>query len=267
MPIQLANGCSVSYEDHGQGQPIVLLHAFPFSREMWRPQIEALRDEYRVIAPDLRGFGGTDGFDGPPGIDQMADDVHQLLDALGINEPVVLAGLSMGGYVALSFARRHAARLRGLILADTRAEADSPEAREQRERSIEFLRDHSAAEFAEPMLEKLLSETTRTRHPEVVNRAREMAAAQSPQAIAAALAALRDRPDSRAALPGMNVPALVIVGEQDAVTPPAVAETLAAELPRAKLVRIAEAGHLSNLEQPEEFNQAVRQFLREITST
>src|SRR5436309_7326571 len=126
MKVQIAGTFAVEYDDVGAGPAVVLLHAFPLSRSMWRPQREDLQSVCRVITPDLRGFGGTGGFEGPPSVDQMADDVAALLDALPVNEPVVVGGLSMGGYVALAFARRFAGRLRGLILADTRAEADTP---------------------------------------------------------------------------------------------------------------------------------------------
>ena len=119
---------TISFDDVGEGPPVVLLHAFPLARAMWRPQVEALSPAYRLLVPDLRGFGGSSPLSAAPSIETMADDVAALLDALKIAEPVVLGGLSMGGYVALAFARRHAQRLRGLVLADTRAEADSPEA-------------------------------------------------------------------------------------------------------------------------------------------
>src|SRR3954470_24210126 len=125
MKTRLATGGEVEYRDDGAGPPVVLLHAFPLSQQMWQPQVEALRGEYRVITPGLRGFGGSDGFTGTPSVDQMADDVAALLDALHDNEPVVLGGLSMGGYVALAFARRHPGRLRALLLADTRSEPDN----------------------------------------------------------------------------------------------------------------------------------------------
>src|SRR5262249_15061174 len=127
---------TLSYDDTGRGTPVVLLHGFPLSRAMWRPQVEALKDAYRVIAPDLPGFGGSAVLDGPSSVEAMADTVAYLLDHLQIREPVVLGGLSMGGYVALAFARRHPDRLRGLILADTRAEPDDAEGKANRDRMI-----------------------------------------------------------------------------------------------------------------------------------
>jgi pimeloyl-ACP methyl ester carboxylesterase len=253
----------MEYDDAGRGRPMVLLHAFPLAREMWRPQVEALRDDCRLLAPDLRGFGGTGPFDGPPSVERMADDVAGLLDALRVSEAVV-AGLSMGGYVALAFARRHGGRLRGLVLADTRAEADGPEARANRDKLIAFARDHSAADVIDQLLPKMVSEETRTRRPEVVAEVRRIASAQPPAGVIAALQALRNRPDATRGLELITVPTLVVVGRDDALTPPAVAQALAAGIRGADLATLDGAGHLSNLEQPAAFNSVVRQFLARV---
>ena len=260
MKHQLASGLVMEYDDVGRGVPLVLLHAFPFARAMWRAQVEALQDVCRLIVPDLRGFGGTGAFDGPPSVEQMADDVCALLDALNIREPVALGGLSMGGYVALAFARKYASRLRALILADTRAEGDTPEAKANRDKSIASAKTLTAAEFLEGMLPKLFSAETPARHPAAVEEARRIGAVQSPAGIVAALQALRDRPDSRFSLAAITVPTLVIVGRDDTLTPPSAAQTLAAGIRGAQLVTLDGAGHLSNLEQPDRFNQAVRAF-------
>lgn len=262
MKVQLETGGWVEYDTIGQGNLVVLLHAFPLSRAMWRPQVEALQGECRLLVPDLRGFGGTSPFAGAPSVEAMADDVATLLDALALREPVVLGGLSMGGYVALAFARRHPTRLRALILADTRAEPDTPEGKANRDQAIAFAQAHTATEFIDPMLPKLLGEETRRLRPEVGEEVRRIAAAQSPAAIVAALQALRDRPDARPGLGAIRVPALVVVGSDDTLTPLAVAQALANGIPGAHLVTIAAAGHLSNLEQPAAFNDTVRSFLR-----
>ncbi len=165
MKAAISPDVALEYEDAGSGRPVVLLHAFPLARAMWHPQVEALRGRYRVLAPDLRGFGGSSPFTAAPSVETMADDVAALLDVLKVAEPVVLGGLSMGGYVALAFARRHPGRLRGLILADTRAEADSAEARANRDKTIAFARGHSAADVIEQMLPKLLGDRTRAEKP------------------------------------------------------------------------------------------------------
>lgn len=252
---------TISYDEAGAGPPVVLLHAFPLSRAMWGPQMEALQDRYRLIAPDLRGFGGSKAFDEPPSLDQVADDVAELLDELKIGERIVLGGLSMGGYAVLAFARRHAGRLRGLILADTKSEADDAEAKANRERLIAFAAEHTGRDVLEQMLPKLIAPETMNHHAEVVELLHTIAADQTPAAIIGALKAMRDRPDSTPLLASLAVPVLVIVGEKDAITPPALAESMAARLHHAKLVRIEGAGHLSNLEKPQAFNAAVRAFL------
>ncbi len=256
----------MEYDDVGQGRPLVLLHAFPLAGAMWRPQVEALRGSYRLIVPDQRGFGGTGGFEDAPSLERMADDVASLLDGLSITEPVVLGGLSMGGYVALAFARRHAARLRGLLLADTRAEADTPEGKANRDTLIRFAETHSAADVIEQMLPKMVSAETRRHRPEVVEEVRRIASAQTPSGIIGALRAMRDRPDATDLLSALTVPTLVIVGSEDALTPPSLAEGLASRLPQARLVKIPAAGHLANLEQPQAFNQAMESFLSALDS-
>jgi len=153
---QIYPDCTVEFADTGQGKPVVLLHAFPLSRVMWRTQVDAVSGICRLITPDLRGFGGTSPFDGPPSVERMADDIQALLDKLKIQEPVAVGGLSMGGYVALAFARKYADRLRGLILADTRAEADTADGRANRDQMINFARMHTAADVIEQMLPNMV---------------------------------------------------------------------------------------------------------------
>lgn len=264
MRTRLDDQTWVEYDDAGAGKPVILLHAFPLSRAMWRPQLAALQNEWRVIAPDLPGFGGTSGFTAAPSVERMADGVAALLDALGVKEPVAVGGLSMGGYVALAFARRFPGRLRGLFLADTRAEADGAEARANRDRLIALTRARPVSEVFDQLLAKLVGDETRARRPQVVEEVRRIASAQTPEAVIAALQALRDRPNSVPHLSAIAVPALVLVGSDDSLTPPAVAETLAAGIAGSQLAVIQGAGHLANLEQPELFNTAVRTFLERL---
>ncbi len=264
MNIKTALTAPLTYVDVGQGRPVVLLHGFPLTHEMWRPQIPALTVEHRVIAPDVRGFGGSASFDGTPSIERMADDVAELLDNLLIDQPVALCGLSMGGYAALAFARKYPERLGALILADTRAEPDPPEGKAKRGEMIELAQQQGSGAVIEQMLPKLLGESTRQHRPEVADAVRALATAQKPESIMATLAALRDRPDAREWLPAINVPTLVIVGSEDTLTPPEMAQTLVDAIPNARLVTVDGAGHLSNLEQPVQFNQAVLGFLRSL---
>jgi 3-oxoadipate enol-lactonase len=253
----------IGFDDVGQGPAVVLLHAFPLSRLMWRPQVEALEDNWRVVAPDLRGFGDSRGFVDTPSIDGMADDVARLLDELRVDRAVV-GGLSMGGYVALAFARRHAGRLRGLVLADTKAEPDDEAARANRDRLIAFAATSTGAAVVEQMLPKLVGTDTMANRPEVLERVRHIAGAQVAAGIVGALRALRDRPDARSGLDAIAVPTLVVVGRDDTLTPPAQSEALAGRIRGARLVVIDGAGHLSNLEQPARFNAAVRGFLESL---
>ncbi len=260
MKNQTSADGTIGFDDMGQGPVLVLLHAFPLSRAMWWQQVEALQDAYRVITIDLRGFGDSSGFPGRPSVDQLADDAARVLDEVGVDRAVV-GGLSMGGYVSLAFARRHAGRLRGLILADTRAEPDNEEARANRERMIAQASAGTGATIIEGMLPNLMSPATLKERPEVVETVRQLGAAQVSAGIVGALQALRDRPDSRPGLGAIAVPTLVIVGRDDKLTPIAFSEAMVSAIRGARLVVIEGAGHLSNLEQPRAFNAAVRSFL------
>jgi 3-oxoadipate enol-lactonase len=260
MITRTASGRTVSYEDAGKGPSLVLLHGFPLSREMWRPQIEELGKDFRVLAPDLPGFGGTVGFASEPSIDGMAIAVAEFLDALSITEPIALGGLSMGGYVALAFARRYPNRLRALILADTKAEPDDEIGKANRDKMIVFASEHTAADVIEQMMPKMVSEETRRQLPEVEAEVRRIASAQSVAGIINAVKALRDRPDARPGLAAIPVPTLVLVGVEDAITPPSVARDLATAT-RATIEVVPGAGHLSNLEKSADFNSAIKRFL------
>jgi pimeloyl-ACP methyl ester carboxylesterase len=264
MRIHLAENLWLGCDQAGSGVPLVLLHAFPLSRRMWERQRQELQSCCRILTPDLRGFGDSSPWDGPPSVERMADDILALVDRLLPAERIVLGGLSMGGYVALAFARKYPDRLRALILADTRAEADGPEARANREKTIALVRDHSAADVVEQMLPRLLAAATRDAKSEVVEEVRRLGAAQTREGVAAALQALRDRPDATSGLATIAVPTLVLVGAEDALTPPAVAQGLAAAIRGAQLAVIPEAGHLANLEQPERFNDLVATFVRRL---
>jgi len=255
MDVKLAGG-NLHYDVRGDGPTLLLLHAFPLSLEMWDPQVEALADRWRVVRFDARGFGGS-----PPGgglltMERIADDAAALMDHLALSQAVV-CGLSMGGYAAFAMVRRHPARLSGLILADTRAEADTPEARQGRSQLSDAVRRDGAEAAVDAFLPKLLGETTKRERPAVVERVRGMILAAPPQGIRDGLAGLAARADSRETLRLVHVPTLVIVGEEDVITPPADAERMAASIAGARVVRIPGAGHLSNLEAPQEFNAAL----------
>jgi 3-oxoadipate enol-lactonase len=261
-----ARRATIAYDEAGTGLPVVLLHAFPLDREMWRGQLDALADIARVFAIDFPGFGGSKS-EKPLDIEDAGDLVADFLDAVGVKGRAVVGGLSMGGYVALAFARRHPERLAGLILADTKAEADTEEGRAAREKSIALVKEKGAAGLIDQMLPKMVCEATRETKLDVVDAVKRIAGRQTTEGVTAGLAALRDRPDATPALGNISATTLVLVGEHDTVTPPLAAASLGANIWGSKVVTVPGAAHLSNLENPEAFNVALREFLANVHQT
>lgn len=257
-------GFEMGYEDTGgNNTPLLLIHGFPLDRTLWTAQVRGLADVARVIAPDLRGFGESGMPQGTVTMDTYADDLRGLLDALGIKNAVV-AGLSMGGYIALAFYRKNAARVRGLILADTKAGPDSPEGKKGRDDNAALARAQGAGAVGDKMMPKMLTPKTATERPFIVDAARVMMARQSVEGVVAALMAMRDRPDSTPTLAEIAVPTLIVTGAEDTLIPSKEAETLRDALRGARLVSIPGAAHLANFEAPDAFNHAVREFLKSI---
>jgi 3-oxoadipate enol-lactonase len=253
----------VSYLEAGpsDGRVLVLLHAFPLTAEMWLPQLLAPPAGWRFIAPDLAGLGSTDDHDTEPAmLDDYASDVVALLDRLAIPRACV-GGLSLGGYVTLAVARLAPARVSGLVLADTKAPADSAEQRAARDRLIATLEGGGPDAVAAEMLPRLVGATTAREQPELVGRLRSQIALNSAAGIHRAILRLRDRPDATPGLDAIAVPALVIAGDEDVPTPVGDAEFLANGIRGARLEIVAGAGHLSNLERPEAFTTALTRFL------
>ena len=268
MQLSISPQTQISYDNIGSGQPLVLLHAFPLNHQMWRDQIREFSPDYQVIAPDARGFGESTAFDDletdfKPSLEIVARDVAALLDALKITRPIILCGLSMGGYTALEFARQFPQRLAGLILADTRADADGDEAKSARDEMIEFAQSHNGEEVAEKMLPKLLGPATRAHNLAVAARVRELAAQLTGSNAAAMIYALKNRRDSTDLLSEIGVPTLVVGGAQDEISSPEVMGAMAARIHGARHEIIRDAGHLSNLEAPESFNVILREWLSE----
>jgi 3-oxoadipate enol-lactonase len=251
----------MSYEDSCDRVPVLLIHGYPLSNVLWDIQLNDLTDIARMIAPDLRGHGMTDPTEPPYSMGLFAEDCAGLLDHLGITGPVVVGGLSMGGYVAFEFCRLYPERVAGLILAATRAGADSAEVKDARDNAAGVAIAEGTAAIAEGMLPKLLAPDNYEAQPDLVDFVREMMQETSEDGVVGALTAMRDRPDSTPDLPALDVPVLILHGQEDQLIPLAEAEAMAAALPRAKLVVVPGAGHLPNLEQPEIFNDAVRDFL------
>jgi pimeloyl-ACP methyl ester carboxylesterase len=227
---------------------------------MWERQLAHADAGWRVIAPQLRGFDGGVGDPSTASIDDFAGDAIDLLDALHIQEAVV-GGLSMGGYIAFAMLRHAARYVQGLVLADTKSQADTPDGVEARKKMLQLVEQKGPAAVADDMIPKLLGDTTRRERPEVVERVRSLVLANSTEAIAGAVRALMTRPDSTALLSTIHIPTLIIVGSEDTITPPAAAEAMRNAVAGSELVQIPGAGHLANLEQPELFDAALARFL------
>lgn len=261
MKTAQVRGVQMAYDDEGKGSAVVLLHGYPFNRSMWREQVEALRASYRVITPDLRGLGATKSdIDQPATMEEMARDVAALLDELEIGR-AALCGLSMGGYVTLAFYRRFPLRVRALVLADTRPQADTVEARRNREEQAEQILKDGMQAIADDFLKKVLTPATLAEKPETRERVREMILQTDPRGAAGAVRGMARRPDQTAFLEEILAPTLILVGSRDEITPPKDAELMRREIRGSRLEMIEEASHLSNLERPLEFNRALLDFL------
>jgi pimeloyl-ACP methyl ester carboxylesterase len=281
-----AAGVDLWCDDRGSGLPLLMVHGFPLDHTMWAgqsalaPAPPALlvgerfrsagpppakgsppRSALRVIAPDLRGFGRSPARGETVAMHEFADDLAALLDALGVAEPVVYCGLSMGGYIGWQFWRKHPTRLRGLILCDTRAQADAPEAAAARRAMADRVLREGPAPLVEMMLPKLLGETTRRRRPVLEEQLRRTMMSNSPAGIAAAARGMAERPDMTAALGEIRCPTLLLVGAEDVISPPAEMRGIAAAIPGAKLVEIPAVGHMSPLESSAAVNAAIAEFL------
>jgi 3-oxoadipate enol-lactonase len=254
------HGVTLAVEVRGDGPAALFIHGYPFDHTIWTHQVAALEGWCR-IAPDLRGMGQSDAPDLGYSMETYAADLAALLDLLGARD-VVLVGLSMGGYVAFEFLRRWRERVRALVLVDTRAEADTPEGRMARDTSAATARDHGAAAVADAMLPKVLGASTLGGVPATVDRVRTMMAATPVAGIVGALGAMRDRADSTPLLRELaGLPTLVIVGDEDEVTPPAQAKAMVEAIAGASLVVIRSAGHLPPVERPVETTDAILAFL------
>jgi pimeloyl-ACP methyl ester carboxylesterase len=253
-------GTDLHYAVAGRGPAVVFLHAFPLGLFMWDAQAEAIRGTHSAVRFDDRGFGATPPGDGLLTMERIADDAAALMDHLGLSRATVV-GCSMGGYAALAFARRHAERLHALVLQDTRAGADSPEARKTRSTLAERVRKEGAQAAADAFLPKLLGETTKREQPALVARVREAILATPPQGVVDGLAGLAARADSGPFLKDIRVPTLVVCGEEDTITPVAESESLQRGIAGSRLQVVPRAGHLANLEQPAFYNQTLQSFL------
>lgn len=257
------HGVTIEYDDIGNGVPLILIHGFPHDRTLWRYQLEGLQSVARVIALDLRGFGSSSDTPDVMHMDDYAEDVKALLDSLGIEQPVI-GGLSMGGYIALAYVKKYADHMRGLILSNTRAAADSESAREGRYSTAEKALAGGVSEIAASLLPKMLTQETIAQRASLAEYVKKMMARQRAEGVAAALKGMAERPDRTRLLAEIKVPTLIITAQDDTLIPPSESETMARAIPNGTLVNIPAAAHLPNLERSDAFNSAVKDFLSKL---
>lgn len=246
---------------HPHGLPIVFIHGFPFNHSMWEPQLTSLPSTLRLIAYDIRGFGKSDLGNGEKTIDKHADDLVGLLDDLTIDQAIV-CGLSMGGYIALRAIEKYPARFKGLVLCDTKSESDNEEGRKKRMDSIKVIEDQGTITFSQNFLKNVLGASTYQNNPQLVRNLQNRILENNQEGIVAAQYAMADRTDTTSSLKKIKVPTLILVGEEDGVTPVKAAQSIREKIPNSQLEIIPKAGHLSNLENPKFFNEKLILFLR-----
>jgi len=262
MKIKL-NDVHINYVERGmpQGVPVVFIHGFPFNHSMWEPQMLALPNEYRAIAYDVRGHGESDVADALYSMEFFVDDLIALLDHLVLKQ-VVLCGLSMGGYIALRAIERHPDRVKGLVLCDTRSEADPNEGKVKRSASIKAVKTSGVKAFAEGFVKAVFAPQTFDKNPAAVESIKTAIVANSPLGICGTLLALASRTDTTAALANIKVPTLILVGEHDTLTPVAASQAMHEKIAGSELHIIPNAAHMSNIENPDVFNAALLKFLK-----
>ncbi|MBN2294977.1 MAG: alpha/beta fold hydrolase [Pirellulales bacterium] len=255
------NGIEIAFVDRGAGPVLLLVHGFPLDHSMWDAQIYIFQEKYRVIAVDLRGFGQSQVVEGTTDMETMADDLNDLLDSLKIDDPVVVVGLSMGGYVAFQFALKYPQKLSALILCDTRALADTSEVADGRLQAAKEVIADGPKSLVDSMMPRLFAEATVSQNPAMVDSLRDVMMTTDRQTIAAAARGMARRPDVRPWLGKIECPTLVIVGEHDVISPVDEMRAIADGIPHSSFVEIDGSGHMSPMEKPEDFNSAVLKFL------
>ncbi|MBI1314692.1 alpha/beta fold hydrolase [bacterium] len=264
MPQINVGDISLNCFDAGGGPPILFVHGFPLDHSMWRQQLDVFAASYRVMAPDLRGFGQSGATGGTVLMEQFADDLAAMLDALSVTEPVVFCGLSMGGYVGWQFFKRHRSRVRALIQCDTRAIADTPEGVANREKLARLVLENGTEPVAAAMLPNLFAAATTPIRQAVIEETRQAMLRTNPEGIAAASLGMAARPDVAAELATIDVPTLLIVGEHDRISTVDEMRSIATRIPGSVLSVIPDAGHMSPLENPDAVNKAIAEFMATI---
>lgn len=263
MPKFRVNGVDLNVFYAGHGTPILFVHGFPLDHTMWRAQLDSFALTHHVIAPDLRGFGQSDATAGAVEMREFADDLAALLDVLEVKQPVCFCGLSMGGYVGWQFVRRHASKVGSLIMCDTRAAADTPQAIEGRMKLAQAVIENGPEAAVTAMMPKLLAPSTLKQHPEIVEALRAMIVDTDPESMAAALRGMADRPDMTEFASTLQIPTLLLAGEHDVLTPPSEMRSLSETIKGSTFVEISNAGHMAPMENAEAVNAAIRGFLQD----
>jgi 3-oxoadipate enol-lactonase len=255
-----SNGAEIFYDVRGKGPDVVLLHPFPANHDFWGPVAESLASGYRVILPDLRGHGDSTPGDGPATMDKHAADLARVCDDAGVGR-AVFAGVSIGGYVLFEFWRRNRERFSALVLADTKAAADTEQARMTRLKAADDVEKHGPEKFIEALLPRLLGESTRAARPDKVDRAQQMMRKMTVQGIVAVQRGMAVRPDSTPTLATINVPTLLVFGEEDVLSTPAEGRAMQQQIAGSKMQIIPRAGHYALFEQPEDAVKILRPWL------
>jgi 3-oxoadipate enol-lactonase len=257
----------LAYDQVGEGTPVLFIHGYPLSRKIWHYQMVKLSQDAHLISVDLRGHGESYPFEGPYSMDTLADDCKSLMDSKRIKVPIVVCGLSMGGYVTLALYRKYPQIFKAMILTSTRAGADSDVGKANREAAIKNVHEHGIAYIADSMLPKIVSKATLIVKPTLVKTIREIMLETSVQGIVGSSLGMRDRPDSTSLLAQIHFPVLIIHGADDQLIPVSEAEAMQQKITDSRLVVIPDAGHLPNMEQPDLFNHAIREFINTLPQT
>ncbi len=252
------------YDRLGTGIPLLFIHGYPLSRKIWLPQLAVLSKFSSVISLDLRGHGESYPFDGPYSMDLLAEDCKRVLDDLHINTSIIVCGLSMGGYVTMALYRKHPEIFAGMILTSTRSGPDSPEGKTNRDIAVKNVHEHGVAYAVDGMLSKLVSPLTLATKPDLMNTIHNIMLETSVNGVVGALQGMRDRPDSTPLLSQIKCPVLIIHGADDQLIPVHEADIMCHQIAKSRLVVLPEAGHLINMEQPDKYNQAIRDFIQSL---
>ena len=260
MPQITSGDADIFYEVLGSGPPVVLLHPFPANHNLWKPAAQALTTRYRVILPDLRGHGESGVGDGPATMEKHAADIARVLDHEEVRR-AAFVGVSIGGYALFEFWRKYRARVDALVLCNTKAQADTPEARAVRLQAATFVLERGTELFFGSMIPKLMGKTTRDTRPDLVEGALRMMRTMSPEDVAVVQRGMAERQDSVETLKTINVPSMLVTGDEDILTGVGEAELMRQNISGSEIKLIAKAGHYSPWEQPEEVGKLLRQFL------